>query len=179
MPIANSRYGTSLNADNSTNGPVARGGSRCLKNIKHGISVTSEIKPSVRIVHPYPIRGNNRITTAGNTRPPVAEPDADIPSAIPRFFTKYDEISASVGQNISPHPRPCPRPCARNNCQYSVHSDVMNIQNTSSVAPTISVNLKYPASVARPLNVPTKNSRKIWILPTHEMSEGGWPSVVV
>ena len=68
-----------------------------MKKIKHGINVASEINPSVRIVHPYPIRGNKRITTAGKTSPPVAEPDATIPIAIPRLLTKYVEISRLVG----------------------------------------------------------------------------------
>jgi hypothetical protein len=99
--------------------------------------------------------------------------------AIARREEKYVGNKAKVGQNMNPLPTPMHRPWARKSCQYVVQSEVMKTPTRRMMAPAAQTTLKYPASVARPENVPIKKRRKICTLPTQDIADGGWFSMAV
>jgi hypothetical protein len=89
------------------------------------------------------------------------------------FLEKYVETKLIIGQKRHPFPSPRQTPWARNNCQYCVDKDVMNSPKICKIVPSMMICMKYPASVSRPVQVLIKNNKNTWILPTHEISEGG------
>lgn len=115
---------------------------------------------------------------AGNTRPPVTEPQAVMPMARDRFLLKYVDTVDTAGQKTKPLPMPMHMPCDNSNCQYCVAADVQNMPTVMKTVPQISTGRQNPASVMRPVKVPMKKVRNTWIDPIHEMSEGGRFSVV-
>ena len=111
----------------SRRGPDVRGGSRVFISARVTEVMLSMRKPKARIVQGKPIFGRSVSTIAGKTIPPVAFPLAAMARAKARFFEKYVEMQANAGVNKRPLPMPVHTPWAKNNCQYSVQRDVMNI----------------------------------------------------
>lgn len=126
-----------------------------------------------RTVHPKPMRGSSSRTMLGNTRPPVALPDAVMPMASDRRFWNQVARTARLGQNRKPFPSPTQRPWARKNCQYCVQAEVEKVPSSDRTAPMVTETRAKPASVRRPVKAPMKKRRKIWKDPIQEMSWGG------
>ena len=175
MPTAKSTYGISLKLFQSTKAPVFLGGTLGLIPILQIVKHANWIKPNALIVHGNPTLGSSCCTMAGKTIPPVALPAAAIPIARLLFLLKYVLSKLTAGQNRKPFPRPQHTPCARNSCQYLVEMDAMKSPKTPRNEPMRNTGRKWPASVRRPVRVPTKKRRKTWTEPTQEMSELVWP----
>lgn len=88
MPTANKVYDGSLKAASSMRGPVFRGGTRGLARMLQMIRQARVKKPKTRIVHPYPICGIRCWNMTVKIRPPVALPQAQIPTASILRFAK-------------------------------------------------------------------------------------------
>lgn len=171
--IHSTYHSSSRKAPHSTRLPVRRGGRRDLMKALAKSSVTSCTNPMARTAHPKPAVRSNWRAIAGKMRPPVADPEAAIPIARERFVEKYVDSVEMAGQKRQPLPMPRHRPCERIRCQYCVATDVVKMPRMVKTVPARSTGRKKPASVKRPVKVPMKKVRKIWIEPIQLMSEGG------
>jgi hypothetical protein len=88
LPIVNSKYGSSLNAANSTNGPTFLGGSRVLMIIFEQMRRNMHRNPTYRTAHGKPTFGNRFWSITGIMTPPVPAPDNATPIARLLFVLK-------------------------------------------------------------------------------------------
>lgn len=80
---------------------------------------------------------------AGKINPPVAPPQAQIPTAIGFLLEKYVDTTATIGQKRNPLPIPQQTPCARKICQYCVDSEAINIPSRLTIVPNTATSQQY------------------------------------
>ena len=110
------RYFLSFHAS-AMNIVVFRGGTRGL-TIAQANSMNGRImNPMMRIDQPNPmfVPFSSFDKTIGNTTPPIDDPDATIPMAAARFFSKYCATIANAGNCKNATAEPMSTPCASMN----------------------------------------------------------------